>query len=200
MRRSLLLALVAPLALAAYACGGSTSTGGSGADGGPGGGDASAIDGSSNMDGGGSSDGGTTDLFPADTQKIVVSSKGGFGPGLIDGSTCAPSDTTYTLTLPARELTWKVCSAVEGGPTYAFDTGTKTLSAADTAPLEAALHAIAVTTTTMCGADAPTETVTFTTPSGDKVLYDDFYYCMDDGKTYVHGIGAVLAEFAKLAH
>ncbi len=197
-RRIVVLSLVASLAFAAYACGGTTSTGGtSGSDGGPGP-DGSSAEGGSLADGGLLADGGT-DLFPADATKIVASSKGGFGPGLQDGSTCSPADTTYTLTLPARELTWKVCAMIDGG-LYAYDMGTKTLSAADSAPVEAALHAIAVTTKQMCGADAPEQTVTYTTTAGDKVLYDDFYYCQDDGKTYVHGIGDVLSEFAKVAH
>ena len=186
------LLVLLPLSLAAYACGGTTGTTGAGGDGGGGGSDGSAADGSSPSDGGG------TDLFPADTQKVVVTSKGGFGPGAMDGSTCIPSDTTYTITFPARELTWKVCASQDGG-TFAFDTGTRTLMPADTGPLETALHAVRVQTMQQCGADAPVETLTMSSPAGDKVYYDDFYYCQEDGKTYVHGIGDVLTELYKLA-
>ena len=142
-------------------------------------------------------DGGSA-LYPDGTTKIVVTQKGGFeGPGP-DGSACTMADATYTLVLPARDLSWKVCDSNDGAP-YAFGTGQKTIAVADFGPLDAALHALKRTTVKQCGADKPSEDIVFSTPSGDVTYYDDFYFCdPTDGKTYVSGIDEVLAELGKL--
>jgi hypothetical protein len=192
--RSLVAPFVVVVAVAAAACGGTAISnpppvnqeGGvdAGADG--------ATDGSTDAG---------TDLFPADTTKVVVTDKGGFGPGVQDGSTCSPADSTYTLLLPSRELSWKICESTGvGGGTYAFRTGQKTIAEADFTALSDALHALRRQTKTQCGADKPSETIVFTTPSGDVTYLDDFYFCdATDTKAYVTGLDAVLQELNLLA-
>src|SRR5262245_9174727 len=52
-------------------------------------------------------------IFPADTEQVVATSKGGFVPPAPDGSTCQRVDTTYTLHSPSRTLTWSICDATD---------------------------------------------------------------------------------------
>ena len=190
-KRALFGSIVAPLVVLAVACGGSSSNPPGTSDGG-----VDATSDGSNLDG--SADAGG-DLFPADTTKITVTQKGGFTPGPPDGSTCSLVDTTYTLSLPSRELSWKICEYGDGGP-YAFATGQRILSEAEFAPVSSALHGLRRATKTACGADKPSETIVFTTPAGDTTYYDDFYFCdANDTKAYVTGLGNVLAELSKLA-
>jgi hypothetical protein len=194
------LSLGSSLAFAA-ACSSSSSTGTT-----PGGGDAgdaASADGAQPTGEGGSSgdaapgDGGT-DLFPSDTQKILFTEKGGFGPGPTDGSTCTVADSTWTITLPDRAFTFKICEADDAG-VFAYRSGGSTLSETDFAPVAAALHALTVSTTTMCGADKPAETLTITQPSGDTVYLDDFYHCADDGKVYVAGLDDLRSQLVMLS-
>lgn len=199
MNRALVLSLFAPAFVFAVACG-STSSGsgtGTGADGGSA---DSAVEGST-TDGSaqdGASDAGA-DLFPADTTKIVVTDKGGFGIPAPDGSTCSVADNTFTLLLPARDLSWKLCEFTDAG-NYEFRTGQVTVSAADFAPLSSALHGLRRATMTGCGADKPVETIVFTTPAGETTYEDSFYFCnASDPKLYVTGLDAVLSELNKLA-
>ena len=119
--------------------------------------------------------------------------------GAPDGSTCSPVDRTFTLLLPTRELSWKLCEVTDAG-TYALTTGQATIAAADFVPLSDALHGLRRATKTACGADKPVETIVFTTPAGDTTYEDDFYFCdITDTKPYVTGLGAVLEELDKLA-
>jgi hypothetical protein len=187
----------------AAACGSSNSTSpGGGGDGGSAG-DASSADGAQPSGEAGSGgdaapgDGGT-DLFPSDTQKVVLTEKGGFGPGPTDGSTCTAADSTWTITLPDRSFSFKICEADDAG-VFSYRTGGSTLSETDFAPVAAALHAVAISTTIMCGADKPTETLTITRPSGDSVYLDDFYHCMDDGKVYVSGLDDLRSQLVTLS-
>jgi hypothetical protein len=148
----------------AVACGGATASSSSGSDVDP------------------------SDIFPSDTTQIVITEKGGFPDDGPDGSTCTQVDATYTLALPSRALSWKVCDATNGGP-YAFASGQTTLSEADFAPIAQALHALHRATQTGCGADKPAETIVFTTPAGATTYHDDFYFCdAKDTKLYVTGL------------
>lgn len=190
---SAILGLVVCLAAA---CDGETTTAnGSTSDGGGGGGDsATGNDGAPN-------DGGVdSGLYPADTTKIVFTSQGGGPlPPPPDGSVCQEVDITYTIVLPARELSWKVCEDVDGGP-FAYRTGQKTLTAMQFASVEATLRALTRTTTVQCGADKPEEKITFTTPSGEVTYYDDFYFCdANDTKLYVGGMEDVFTAITLLA-
>jgi len=62
------------------------------------------------------------------------------------------------------------------------------------------LNALVVTTNLQCGADKSEQRVFVTTPDGESVLYDDFYHCTDDGKTYVHGASDVIAVLDAIAN
>lgn len=148
----------------------------------------------------GSTDAGAGDLFPADTTKIVFTDKGGLPGPPGDGTSCSIADATYTLLLPTRELSWKVCESINSDPP-AFKAGSVTLSAADFVPLSNALHGLRRTLTPSgCGADKPFETLVFTTPAGDAAYYDDFYFCdAKDTKKYVSNIGTVYGELKKVA-
>jgi hypothetical protein len=200
MNRGLLLSLVAPAVLLAVACG-STYSGANGPSTDDGGTTTDAAVEGSTADGS-TSDGATdagADLFPADTTKIVVTDKGGFGFPMPDGSTCTSVDRTFTLLLPTRELSWKLCEATIEGP-YAFRTGQAIITAADFVALSNALHGLRRATMTGCGADKPAEIIVFTTPSGDTTYEDAFYFCnAADPKLYVTGLDAVLEEMGKLA-
>jgi hypothetical protein len=140
----------------------------------------------------GSTDGGNP-LIPDGVTKIVFTSKGGFlGPGP-DGSTCTAVDITYTVTLPAREFSWKICEATDAGPN-AFRTGSRTLSAEEYATIDVTIRALKRQTMVQCGADKPSEQITFTSPSGDVTYLDDFYFCdANDTKIYVTGMEDVFS-------
>lgn len=139
------------------------------------------------------------DLFPPGTTKIVVTSKGGFPTPFVDGSVCVEEDATYTLLLPARDLSWKVCESLDGGPSQ-YLTGQKTLSASEYTPLESAIRALRRTQETQCGADKPTEAIVFTTPAGEVAYQDDFYFCNpNDTTVFVKGMDTVLGVLRQLA-
>lgn len=196
---SFVIALAALAVSAAVACTSSTSASGD-SDAGTGK-DASTLDGgggdSATTDGGGDGGGG---LYPDGVTKIVVTSKGGFTAGAPDGSTCQPADVTYTLTPATRELAWKICEQADGSAVFAFRTGQKTLTAEQYKDVDDAIHALKRQTQKQCGADAPSEQITFTTASGDVTYYDDFYFCDEnDTKIFVIGLGDVFAAIAPLA-
>jgi hypothetical protein len=166
----------------AAACGGNTSAS-----------TASETDGGGTDGGGPDAGEGDAGLFPADVSKVVVKALGGGPlPPPPDGSTCTPTNATYTFVLPARTLSWSFCDWGDGGP-YVLRTGEKNLTEAEYASFEAIMRKITRTTKTQCGFDKPTETITFTTPSGDVTYYDDFYFCdANDPKIYVSGIDDLL--------
>lgn len=132
-------------------------------------------------------------LIPAGVTKIVFTSKGGFvGPGP-DGSTCSEVDITYTVTLPDRGFTWKICESVDGGPN-GFRDGSRFLTVEEYAKVDAAIKALKRQTMTQCGADKPEEKITFTSPSGEVTYIDDFYFCdANDTKIYVSGMENVFS-------
>lgn len=192
--------VLVPAVLLAFACGGSTSSGsGDDADAGP---DA-ALDAKldqSVSDGGadGATDGGGG-LYPAGTTQIVATSKGGHTAPGPDGSVCTLVDTTYTLVVASRALSWNVCEATDAGP-LAFRTGQRTISASELDGVEDAIRGLRRTTDTKCGADAPSETLVLTTPTGNVSYYDDFYFCdPKDTKIYVSGMSAVLSALGALS-
>ena len=157
-------------------------------------------------DAGGSSSGGSSSgglngtAIPVPTGATLNwQSKGGFGPGPSDASTCTPSDDTYVYDLPSKLLTWKVCRpipSVPEDPAYAFEQGTKTLSVEEDATIHAALEQVTFNTTVLCGADAPTITLQVIAPNDATTTYvDQFYHCEDDGKNYVDGLGELGGAF-----
>ena len=150
-------------------------------------------------DAGGADAGPSGGIVGSDTSKLVVTEQGGFVATAPPGSTCSIADATYTLTLPARDLTWKVCSSTTTSGPYAYATGDKTLTDAEYAPLASALQALAVTTKLACGADKPSEQIVVSAPNGERTYLDNFYHCTDDGKVYVDGLDDVLSALVGLA-
>jgi hypothetical protein len=181
------LALVSISAAVAACSSSSTSTGGD-----P---DAGGTDGGTTTDATSEeiSDAGNP-LIPDGVTKIVFTSKGGFVPTPPDGSTCSTVDITYTITLPARVFSWKICQAdADSGPN-AFLTGEKTLTPEQYAGIDDAIQALKRQTVPQCGADKPNEEITFTSPSGEVTYYDDFYFCdANDTKIYVSGMENVFS-------
>lgn len=140
----------------------------------------------------GSTDGGNP-LIPAGVTKIVFTSKGGFVQEGPDGSACSKVDITYTVTLPDRGFTWKICDDADGGP-YAFRDGSRFLTVEEYAKVDAAIQGLKRQTMVQCGADKPEEKITFTSPSGEVTYIDDFYFCdANDTKIYVSGMEDVFA-------
>jgi hypothetical protein len=180
------------LSAAAAACSDSSTSASSDADAG---GTGTVADGASATDATseGSGDAGNP-LIPDGVTKIVFTSKGGFVPTPPDGSTCSTVDITYTITLPARVFSWKICQAgADSGPN-AFLTGEKILTAEQYAGIDDAIQALKRQTVPQCGADKPNEEITFTSPSGEVTYYDDFYFCdANDTKIYVSGMENVFS-------
>jgi hypothetical protein len=139
-------------------------------------------------------------IFEADTSKIVVTSKGGLPWPAPDGSACKSYELTYTLVLPSRELSWSLCDSSSVAPyPYEYQSGTKTLSESEFAPVSSALHALRRATEMQCGADRPFEAIAFTTPRGVATYYDAFF-CNDiDPKQYVTGFNQVFDALSSLA-
>ncbi len=53
---------------------------------------------------------------------------------------------------------------------------------------------------TGCGADKSTESLTITTPAGEREFFDDFYACLaTPGRTYIANIDAVFTALYALA-
>jgi hypothetical protein len=138
-------------------------------------------------------------VFANDTKKVVFTVKGGFVAPAPQGSSCRAVDIGYTLLLPARELSWTICTSRTGGP-LAYESGKKVLSEAEYAPVETALRGLKKTLQKQaCGADKPEQAITFTTSAGEKTYVDDFYFCAEDGKHYVAGLDDLLTELTKIS-
>lgn len=190
-------AMLALFVAASAACDDETaSTNGTITDGGSSSGDPALEDGATPTDAGTHDSG----LYPPDATKIVFTSKGGGPrPAPPDGSVCQQVDITYTILLPARELSWQVCEGSGGAP-YTYRTGQRTLTAEQFATIETKLRALARTTTPKCGADKPLEQLTLTTPSGEVTYVDDFYFCdPNDTKLYVAGMEDLFTAITLLA-
>ncbi|MDB4940957.1 MAG: hypothetical protein JWP97_491 [Labilithrix sp.] len=139
------------------------------------------------------------DLYPADTTKVVVISKGGFTATAPAGSSCQQKDDTYTYIPRTHELSWKLCEPDDAG-LYDYRIGQRTLPAAAYEPLEAAMHGLRRATDPACGADAPTQSITFSAPSGGATYFDDFYFCSKDDPTpYVKNLDDVIGPLSTLS-
>lgn len=158
-------------------------------------------------------------IFPATTEKVtlrasidsLVREEGATDCGPVDLNGISFDDETYTLDLPTRELSWRVCERhLDGGAPapfpplagdWAYRTGTKVLSDAELANVDAALQAVHVTTPTGPRiADVPLMTVTVTTPDA-TTTYDDDLTAGGPvaGVTFVHGLGGVFSAVATYA-
>lgn len=145
-------------------------------------------------------------VLPEDTTRVVATSMGGFEAPVGDASTCQPENATWTLILPGRELSWKLCAlstedaGVDRGPTYAFREGQRTLTDGEYAPLRDAIAAMTPSTNDQCGADKADDRVAVTSSRGTVTYQDDFYACNPgEGTTLVSGMDAVMGKLRELA-
>ena len=134
------------------------------------------------------------DIWPKAATKLVAKVSGGFMAPPPAGSTCA-NGAEYTLDRAARKLTFKRCDFNGSKPRH-FTTGVVALSSAKLATIEAAMNALEVAGSEACGADKPFETLTVSTPAGDKHYTDSFYACRGGGDVYVNNIGGVFGALS----
>jgi hypothetical protein len=134
----------------------------------------------------------TTDVWPSDATRLVTkSSGGGFTPPPPPGSTCRIGQFSFDLDVATKTLAWESCKFTSWQTPLTAESGTKTLSAADMAKIEAALDQVTISTQDICGADKPALSMTVTSTSGGTKEYkDSFYACMKKG-TYVDNIDEV---------
>jgi hypothetical protein len=109
-----------------------------------------------------------TGPFPDDTSVVNLTIVGGLAPMPGPGSTCQPADDSFTYSLSDRHLGWSSCESPTTGGTYAFVTGSKTLSDSDHDALVSALRALKLPPGG-CGGDT-TETFEFATPHGTSTF------------------------------
>lgn len=77
--------------------------------------------------------------------------------------------------------------------------GSRVLTARELAKVDAAMGAVTVSAGELCGADKPLLAIEVTSASqGTKTFFDDFYSCMDFGRTYVTNIDAVFSVLREL--
>lgn len=141
-----------------------------------------------------------TDIWPSDATRLVSkSSGGGFTPPPPPGSTCAIGRFSFDLDVATKTLAWESCKFVSWQTPLTLETGTKKLSAADMASIEAALDNVTLAARDICGADKPALSMTVTsTSAGTKEYKDSFYACMKKGP-YVDNIDGVNAALRAAA-
>jgi hypothetical protein len=139
------------------------------------------------------------DVWPSDATKLVADSPGGgFTPPPPPGSNCAIGRQKYTLDVASRKLDWEQCDWNGGTAPLRLVTGSRTLSRAEVADIEAAANSVTISTRNICGADKPMMKIHVTTPKGTETYTDDFYSCMGQGP-FVENIGAVFSAMRELA-
>jgi hypothetical protein len=110
-------------------------------------------------------------LIPGDAQSIVLRSTIDATPGTDSSPKCGPidpqgvsfDDESFTLTFPARELSWRICQPTGGGA-FAYQVGKKTLDDTEFVQVYDALAAVTASPSAY-SADFPFETMEVTTPS-----------------------------------
>lgn len=137
------------------------------------------------------------DIWPAEATKLVAKISGGFMAPPPPGSTCT-AGVEYTLDRAAKKLSWKRCD-FNGPLPRTFVSGNAMLSAARIAAIGTAMNSLEVATEDRCGADKPFETLTVSTPAGDKHYTDSFYACNRGSDVYVDNIGVVFAALEAAA-
>ncbi len=120
------------------------SDGGSSSGGSSSGGSSSGGSSSGGSSSGGSSSGGVTDASTlVQDGTLELRQAGGLMPQVTDASTCQPINNAYTYERTTRMLTWSLCKAVSDSddvtPVYALESGFRTLTEAEGAPIQTAL-------------------------------------------------------------
>lgn len=142
----------------------------------------------------------TQEIWPANATKLVANNAGGgFTPPPPPGSNCAIGRAKYSLDVKTNELAWEECSFVDWNTPLTLKTGTKVLSAAEKAKVDAAMGEVSIAQHQVCGADKPFMTLEVTSPAGTKKYTDSFYSCMGAGP-FVDNIDGVFSTFRAVAH
>ncbi len=142
----------------------------------------------------------SSEIWPATATKLVAhNSGGGFTPPPPAGSNCAIGMSKYTLDVATNNLAWEECRFVDWSTPLTLETGTKVLSAAEKATVDAAMKDVKISRENICGADKPFMTLEVTTPAGAKKYTDSFYSCMGNGP-FVDNIGGVFSAMRSVAH
>jgi hypothetical protein len=128
-------------------------------------------------------------IWSASATKLVAKISGGFIAPPPAGSSCS-NGVEYTLVRATRKLSWKRCDFAGASPRH-WVTGSVTLSQAALDQLGTTVSGLEVTSGSICGADKPFETLTVSTPAGDKHYTDSFYSCRGGSDVYVDNIGDV---------
>lgn len=186
----------------AGSAGSAGSGGGTAGTGGTGGGTAGTGGGTAGTAGTGGTtgtDAGTT-IWPGDATRLhATSSGGGEVPQPPPGSDCTIGAADYTLYVATRSLTWTECRAETWEDPWLEATGSRTLTEAEYATVDAAMLGLSIYDGDMCGADKSMLVVEVTTPGGTFEYHDNFYACMGDGKVFVENIDGVFGALGELS-
>ena len=136
-------------------------------------------------------------IWPADATKLVAKLSGGFMAPPPAGSTCSNGQ-EYALTLATRKLSFANCEFNGNLPRH-MKTGSVTLTTAQLATIHAAMNAVEIASGDMCGADKPFETLTVSSPAGEKKYTDSFYSCRGGDSVYIDNIGGVFGALREAA-
>lgn len=138
-----------------------------------------------------------SEIWPSDATKLVAEVSGGFMPPPPPGSSCS-NGATYSLDRAARKLTWTRCEFNGRGP-RTLKSGTTALSNKDVKAVDDAMNSLRVSNANICGADKPFQTITVSTPEGDKKYVDDFYSCRGGDSIYVDNIGNIFSALDSIS-
>jgi hypothetical protein len=140
------------------------------------------------------------DIWPADKQHLVAETAGGgFTPPPPPGSNCTIGRQKYTLDVETRELTWEMCGW-NNGQALKLETGSRVITTAELATVDAAMDEVSVSTRHACGADKPLMSMKVTSASqGTKTYTDSFYSCGAGDRTYVDNIDGVFSALRALS-
>lgn len=169
------------------------------------GGSSGASSSSGGSSSGGSSSGGDLDastLIQAGTLELRV--LGGLPQPASDASTCQPADLSYVYERTTRALSWRFCEPVPGtdaaAAVYAYVTGTRTLTAAEDQPIQAALANVARATAApdSCPTDTPATSLrVFADDTTLQTFYDSCEFSTTGDKEYVTGLSTVRSALAQ---
>lgn len=143
----------------------------------------------------------TNAIWPADKQQLVAESHGGgFTPPPPAGSTCTVGRAKLTLDIATRKLSWQQCNWQTNGQPLHMESGSRVITVAELATVNAAMNEVTISDHDTCGADKPLMTLSVTSASqGTKKYIDSFYACQGQG-TYIDGIGSPFHALRDLAH
>lgn len=131
------------------------------------------------------------------TQLVAQNHGGGFTPPPPPGSNCAFGAAKYTLDVATKSLEWERCEFIDWNQPMTQVTGSKTLTAAEYAQVEAGIKEVSISEQNACGADKPMLSLYVSTPTGTTEYKDDFYSCWGNGP-FVSNIEAVFSAMREV--